>query len=109
MLREVLGRRTGEAGTGPRRRSLALIAALQHLAGLAVAVMMYAVLRRAGVRSWIATLACATVLFDPAQFLLEQLIMADLLALTLMIAAFAVLLLRDPPSVPRSALAGLLM
>jgi hypothetical protein len=89
--------------------SLTLIAALQHLAGLAVAVAMYAVLRRAGVRSWIATLACATVLFDPAQFLLEQLIMADLLALALMIAALAVLLLRDPPSVPRSAVAGLLM
>ena len=35
--------------------------------------------------------------------------MADLLALTLMIAALAVLLLRDPPSVPRSAVAGLLM
>jgi hypothetical protein len=89
--------------------SLALIAALQHLAGLAVAVMVYAVLRRFGVRAWIATLASATVLFDPAQFLLEQLIMADLLALVLMVAAFAVLLRRDPPSVSRSAAAGLLM
>jgi len=89
--------------------SLTLIAALQHLAGLAVAVMMYAVLRRFGVRAWIATLACAPVLFDPAQFLLEQLIMADLLALALMVAALAVLLVRDPPSAARSAAAGLLM
>ncbi len=89
--------------------SLALIAGLQHLLGLAVAVMVYAVLRRFGVRAWIATLASATVLFDPAQFLLEQLIMADLLALFLMLAGFAVLLLRDPPSVPRSVVAGLLM
>jgi hypothetical protein len=90
-------------------RSLTLIAALQHLAGLAVAIMVYAVLRRFGVRPWIATLACVPVLFDPAQFLLEQLIMADMLALLLMVAAFAVLLLRDRPSVPRSAVAGLLM
>ncbi len=90
-------------------RSLTLIAALQHLAGLAIAVLMYAVLRRFGVRAWIATLACAPVLFDPAQFLLEQLIMADLLALALMIAALAVLLLRDRPTAARSAVAGLLM
>ena len=89
--------------------SLALIAGLQHLLGLAVAVMMYAVLRRLGVRAWIATLASATVLFDPAQFLIEQLIMADMLALFLMLAGFAVLLLRDRPSVPRSAAAGLLI
>jgi hypothetical protein len=89
--------------------SLALIASLQHLLGLAVAVMVYAVLRRFCVRAWIATLASATVLFDPAQFLIEQLIMADLLALFLMVAGFAVLLLRDPPSVRRSVAAGLLM
>jgi Dolichyl-phosphate-mannose-protein mannosyltransferase len=90
-------------------RSLTMIAALQHLAGLAVAALMYAVLRRSGVRGWIATLACVPVLFDPAQFLLEQLIMADLLALALMVAAFAVLLLADPPTTARSAVAGLLM
>ncbi len=89
--------------------SLALIAGLQHLLGLATAVLAYAVLRRFGVRAWIATLASATVLFDPAQFLIEQLIMADLLAMFLMVAGFAVLLLRDPPSLPRTAVAGALM
>jgi hypothetical protein len=90
--------------------SLTLIAALQHLLGLMAAAGVYAVLRRLGVRAWIATLACVTVLFDPAQFLIEQLIMADLLAMALMIAAFAVLLLAgDQPSLPRSAAAGLLM
>ena len=89
--------------------SLALIAGLQHLLGLAVAVMVYAVLSRLGVRAWIATLGSATVLFDPAELLMEQLIMADLLALTLLVAAFAVLLLRDRPTAARSAVAGLLM
>jgi hypothetical protein len=89
--------------------SLALVAALQHLAGLAVAVMVYAVLRRFGVRGWIATAAAAPVLFDPAQFLMEQLIMADLLAFALMLASFAVLLWRQRPGAARAAAAGLLM
>jgi hypothetical protein len=89
--------------------SLSVIAVLQHLFGLVAAGLVYAVLRRFGVRRWIATLACTPLLWDPAQFLIEQLIMADLLALVLMIAAFAMLLLKDPPSVARSAVAGLLM
>jgi hypothetical protein len=89
--------------------SLTLIAALQHLLGLAVAVMAYAVLRRWGVRPWLATLATVPVLFSPSEFLLEQLIMADFLAMMLLIAAFAVLLLRPEPSVWRTVTAGLLM
>lgn len=89
--------------------SLAVIAGLQHLLGLCIAVLVYAVLRRWGVRQWIATLAAAPVLFSPSQFLLEQLIMADLLALFLMVAGFAVLLLRFRPSPLRSGVAGLLM
>ena len=90
--------------------SLVLIAGLQHLLGLTAAVLVYATARRLGVRAWIATLACVPMLFDPALFLIEQLIMADLLAMAAMITAFAVLLLaRDQPSLPRSAAAGLLM
>jgi hypothetical protein len=90
--------------------SLALIAGLQHLLGLAAAAAVYAVLRRLGVRGWVATLACVPVLFDPAQFLVEQLVMADLLAMAAMIAGFAVLLLaRGRPSRPRCAAAGALM
>jgi hypothetical protein len=49
------------------------------------------------------------LLFDPATVLSEQLIMADLLAMVLMIMAFAVLLLPDQPSAPRVAVAGLLL
>jgi Dolichyl-phosphate-mannose-protein mannosyltransferase len=89
--------------------SLVLIAALQHLMGLGIAVMIYAVLRRRGVSGWLATLAAVPVLFDPAQFLLEQLIMADILAMFLMIAAFAVLFMRKSPSAWRSVSATLLM
>ena len=49
------------------------------------------------------------MLFAAPELLLEQLIMADLLAFLLMIAAFAVLLMRRSPSVWRAATAGLLM
>ena len=89
--------------------SLVLVAGLQHLMGLGIAVMMYAVLRRHGVASWLSVLATTPVLFDPAQFLIEQLIMADILAMFLMVAALAVLLLRESPTVWRSATAALLM
>jgi hypothetical protein len=89
--------------------SLFLIAALQHLMGLAIAVMIYAVLRRRAVAAWLAVLATAPVLFDPAQLLIEQLVMADILAMFLMVAAFAVLLIRKSPSLPRAAAAALLM
>ncbi len=89
--------------------SLALVAALQHLMGLAVAGLVYAVLRHYGLPAWGAVLGAAPALFDPAELLVETLVMADLLAMLLMIAALAVLLLRDSPSLLRSATAGLLM
>ena len=89
--------------------SLTLIVVLQNLAGLVIAVLVYATLRRWDVPDWVATLAALPVLFAAPELLLEQLIMADLLALLLMIAAFAVLLMRRSPSVWRSATAGLLM
>lgn len=88
--------------------SLALVAALQHLMGLGVAVMVYAVLRRYGLPGWGATLAATPVLFDPAQLLLEQLVMADVLAMTLMVGAL-VLLLSARLSPWRLATAGLLL
>jgi hypothetical protein len=95
--------------------SLALIAGLQHLMGLAIALMVYALLVNRGVPGWGATLAAAPVLFDPRELNLEHSIMSDTLATLLMLAALVVLLIRipptvwRPPSLMRSALAGLLM
>jgi hypothetical protein len=89
--------------------SLMLIAGLQHLMGLAIAVMIYAILRSWGAGPWLATAAAAPVLFDPAQLLLEQLIMADILAMFLMMTGFAVLLTRRFPSAPRAAIGSLLL
>ena len=89
--------------------SLVLVAALQHLLGLGVATMVYAMLRHYRLPAWGATLAAAPVLFDPEQIMIEHLIMADLLAMVLMVGSFAVLLFRDSPSLSRSATAGLMM
>ncbi len=89
--------------------SLTVIVTLQHLLGLGIATLAYAVLRRHGLPAWGATLGAAPALFAPAFMLTETLIMADLLAMALMVAGLAVLLLRESPSVLRSAAAGLLM
>src|SRR5215472_15830994 len=51
--------------------SLILVAAIQHVIGLAVATMVFALVRRYGLPDWGATLAAAPVLFDPAQILTE--------------------------------------
>jgi hypothetical protein len=88
--------------------SIVLVVALQHLMGLGIATMVYALVRRYGLPDWGATLAAAPVLFDPAQILVEQFVMADLLAMTLMIGAFAILLLRRPPAMWQVVTAGLM-
>ncbi|MBV9093897.1 MAG: phospholipid carrier-dependent glycosyltransferase [Streptosporangiaceae bacterium] len=90
--------------------SYALITILQHLMGLAVAVMVYALARhRFGVPAWLATLAAVPVLYDGFEIELEHLIMADVPFLFLIVLA-AVLLLWDPdPSLRRCALVGLLL
>jgi len=89
--------------------SLVLVAALQHLVGLGIATMVYVLTRRYGLPDWGATLTAAPVLFDPAQILAEQFVMADLLAMALMVGAFTLLLLRRPPSLWRVIVAGLMM
>ncbi len=89
--------------------SLVLVTVVQHVLGLAVATMVYAVLRHYRLPAWGATLAATPVLFDPEQIMIEHLIMADLLAMVLMVGAFTVLLLRDKPSLWRSVTAGVLM
>ena len=71
--------------------------------------MAYVVLQRHGVADWLATVAALPVLFDPGQLMLEQLIMSDMLGLFLMMASLTVLLVRRMPSIPRSAVAGVLM
>ena len=73
---------------------LALVAAVQHAFGLAMAVALYAVLLRRGAPRWAATLAAAPVLLDAYQLQLEQTIMPDVLFETMITAGLVVLLWR---------------
>jgi hypothetical protein len=73
--------------------SFALVTISQHLMGLAVAVMMYALAkRRFGCRSWLAAAMTLPVLFDGFEIQLEHLIMSDTLFLFLAMLALVILL-----------------
>jgi hypothetical protein len=89
-------------------RSFLLIAVLQHLMGLGIAVMIYAVLRRRfGAPGWVAALATVPVLFDAFQIQLEHLVLSDTLFMFLVMAAVSVLL--GEPTIRNGALAGTLL
>ena len=90
--------------------SFVLIVAIQHLMGLVLGVLVYAMVRHFGLPRWGAVLAAVPVLFDPAQLLIEQFVMADLLAMLMMLASFAVLLLGPrKPSFWRVVISGALI
>jgi len=91
--------------------SYAIVTILQHLMGLAVAVMIYALARRRfGAPAWLATLAAVPVLYDGYEIELEHLILSDVPFLFVLMLA-ATLLLWDPAglSTRRSAVIGLLL
>jgi hypothetical protein len=88
--------------------SFTLVTITQHLMGLAMAVMLYALLRRAGVRAWIAALATVPVLFNGFEIQLEHMVMADLLFEFVMFTAATLLLWNRRPSWRNVLIAGLL-
>ena len=88
--------------------SFTLVSITQHLMGLAMAVMLYALLRRARVRSWIATLATVPILFNGFEIQLEHMVMADLLFEFVMFTAATLLLWNRKPSWWNVLIAGLL-
>jgi hypothetical protein len=88
--------------------SLILVAVVQHLMGLAVGVLVYVLMRRAGVpRHW-AALATAPVLLDGNEIELEHMMMAEALFTFLAVVGVALLLWRPRPSWPECLAAGLL-
>src|SRR5487761_1257814 len=90
--------------------SYLLVTASQHLMGLLVAVMIYALARhRFGAPGWIAVLATLPVLYDGFEIQLEHLIMADTLFLLLVMAAVTVVLWSPRPSWRAWLAAGLLL
>lgn len=90
--------------------SLTLVTAVQHLMGLAVAVLIYVVLRRNRVSKTWAAIATLPVLFDGYIIENEHLIMAETVFTFLLMVGVCLLLWR--PGVPRwwvAVIAGLLI
>ncbi len=90
-------------------RPLLAVTVLQHLMGLAVAVIVYALLRSRGLPGWGATLAALPTLFDVREIALESYILPDTLFGVVLIIVVALLLTRRPPSGWQCAAAGLLL
>jgi hypothetical protein len=79
--------------------SYAAVTILQHLMGLAVAVMIYALARhRYRAPAWLATLATVPVLYDGFGIQLEHLILSDIPFLFLLTAALTLTLWEPVPS-----------
>jgi hypothetical protein len=92
--------------------SLTLVAGLQHLMGLAVAVMIYLLLRRSGVPERWATIATLPVLLDGFVVEDEHMVMAEALFTFLIMLSMLLILWGGPGSRqawwPVALLAGLL-
>lgn len=87
--------------------SLALITALQALAGLAMGAGIYAVLRRRGLPWWGATIPALPVLFDVFELELEHMIAADVLFYALITAVLVLLCWWDRPPLAIAVIVGL--
>ncbi len=90
-------------------RSVEAVAVTQHLLGLLTAVVLYALLRRWGLPSWLATLAALPLLLDAMQLLLEHSALSDVLFDLLVVLAVAALAWRGRPRTVGTVLAGLLL
>ena len=89
--------------------NLTTVAALQHLAGLAMAITLYLVLLRRGTAKWLAALGVAPLLLDAYQIQMEQTIMPDVWFEALVVAGLAILLWRPVVSIRFAAAAGLVL
>ena len=86
---------------------LGLVALLQHVLGLGMAVALYVLMLRRGVTRWLAALAVAPVLLDAYQLNAEQTIMPDVLFEALLVAGIVLLLWNPRPRLAFVILAGL--
>jgi hypothetical protein len=90
-------------------RELAVLTTVQHLAGLLVGILVYALLVRMDVPKWLATVAAAIVLLDSYAIALEQHVLAEaFFTLALVASVFLVLAQREPSTLAIGA-GGLLL
>lgn len=97
---------------GPLRAILAvanfgMVAAAQHLLGLAMAIVIYLLMLRRGVPRWLAALAIAPVLLDAYQVQAEQAIMPTAWFEALIVTALAILLWSPGTTWRRTISAGI--
>jgi hypothetical protein len=83
--------------------------AVQHLAGLGLAIGVYALALRLGARRWVGALAAAPVLLDAYQLQIEQEIMSEVTFEVLLLGMLWLLLARGEPNWRRAGGAGLLL
>ena len=93
----------------PTDWELAVVPAVQHLFGLAIAVLLYALLVRLGVPKTWSALATVPVLLDGYQLNIEQYILTEALFELLIVSALVLILWRRPPDLFSCAAAGLLL
>ncbi len=86
---------------------LAALSMFNHLLGLSMAGLIYAVLLRRGVRPWMAALATVPVLLDGFQLLIEQMVMSDALLQFFVVLGIVLLLWRPRPDLVTASAAGL--
>lgn len=89
--------------------NLNTVVAVQHLVGLAIALVIYVLLLRRGVSRWLAALAMAPVLLDAYQLQNEQAIMPGTWFEALIVAGIAILLWRPAVSWRRVVAAGIVL
>jgi dolichyl-phosphate-mannose-protein mannosyltransferase len=77
--------------------NLDTVAVLQHLSGLAMAVVLYALLLRRGAPRWLAALAMAPLLLDAYQLQIEQMIMPNVMFEVLIVTGLVALLWEPSP------------
>jgi hypothetical protein len=88
---------------------LLVITTLQHLMGIAIAVIVYAMLRYWGLPGWGASLAAVPTLFDVREIALESYILSDTLFALVIVVATALLLTRRTPRAWQCIVAALLL
>jgi hypothetical protein len=88
---------------------LLAVTTAQHLLGIAIAALVYGLLRQRGLPAWGATLAALPTLFDPRQIALESYILPDTVYTIVILIAVALLITKRTPRLWQCLVAGLLM
>ena len=86
--------------------NLAALSAFNHLLGLGIAGLIYAVLLRRGVNPWMAALATGPVLLDGFQLLIEQMVMSEPQFEFFVVLGITLLLWRPRPDLVTASAAG---